>query len=310
MLCTRRSALRGCLRLATTSATLGTLFHTSTVLRHLLAPGGVLEAAPAQPPDWQQRRAWRAAIAIDPRTFVPFCLHWDDRQWHELLDRHRQLGLTHVYVQLRGRYPGQGDFDLRARLPFVEGRLRELQEQRFIPILWASAGEWHGDDADAVLEDWRYMLTSQPRLRSLLPIVVPGPEFDDYLTPANQHRLVEGFSRLFPDAYLALHFSPGVVDAAFVASHPSGRIHAVAYNMPREERDNRSRAAATLARVSKQVDTVSAEQDDADGSTAPMDCILGEFGAYDVLRGRRTFADGAALREMALSISGVSGVGD
>lgn len=256
-------------------------------------------------------RSWRAAIALDTETFVPFCLHWDDRRWWEFLTRYQSIGLTHVYVQLRGRYPEQGDFDLRSNLALVEARLRELRERRLVPILWASAGEWHGDRPREILRDWRDMLAARPVLRPLLPVVVPGPEFDDYLSEDHQQVLVEGLSRLFPDSYMALHFTPGKVDTHLIASHREGVINAVAYNMPPEERDNRSQAVDALKRVSRLVTgTANSERDTENASDAGLDCILGEFGAYDVLRGRRTFEAGDSLRRDALSLAGITGVGD
>jgi hypothetical protein len=41
-----------------------------------------------------------------------------------------------------------------------------------------------------------------------------------------------------------------------------------------------------------------------------FDCLLGEFGAHDVLRGRRRWDHGAELRRAALLIPGVTGHGD
>ena len=313
-------------------------------------------------PSWEVRRAWHGTIALDRETFVPFCLSWEAARWRTFLDRYQSAGLTHVYVQVRGRYRAQGDFDLRGNLDVVESRLRELRERRLVPILWASTGEWHGNNAAAILADWARMLHARPTLGALLPIVVPGPEFNDYLDPVNQHELIVGLARLFPGAYRVLHFTPGVGHggptqephfpkgplpaawgdgsfAAFWSAYRDGTVHALAYNMPRDERDNVFRIGdwnAEIARRDREAQQDMARRGDThkavyslkqatrrlltmvpryeDAAAYPpvgsFDCVLGEFGAHDVLHGHRRWQDGEELRRLARQVPGITGTGD
>lgn len=192
-----------------------------------------------------------------------------------------------------------------------------------------------GDSLEAV---WRRTL---PDIADLIDVAVPAPEMNDIWSPADQHRYTVLLAELLPNAYRLVHFTrgrchgdhnrgtgpdgqppaawdpkpdpnnPGLLMSNVVGYWRNTPAHGLYYNVPYDHFEDHRAFVDDLGDVSVRVNG----RMPVPGKHAPYpgmerDVIFGEAAAEYVLQRRWSYAQGARLRELALSVPGITGYGD
>jgi hypothetical protein len=232
------------------------------------------------------------------------------------------------------------DFDLRGpeHHAFVRQRLEYLKARGKAVVLWGAGGEWYGDDYAGILRDWVRLL---PPLADLIDIAIPGPEFNDFLTPRGQHETILAMELLLPDALRLVHFTRSRSHGAHViAGHPSGPIpsewhpyvddhgietasfegfwnwakdhcHGLAYNVDYPHLTNEATFRQDIGDISERITGMDIPWVGSPNHYAyRLYMAVAELAGEWVLNAGWTYEQQQRLRNIALAVPGVSGVGD
>lgn len=315
-------------------------------------PTGLPVSRPdARPP--VDRRRIRGVFSLGAGHFDHFSArdYWADRDvWRRTMATHVERGDTHVLVGLQSDgYGRNGAFDYFRDPGRVVEAVVAMREEFGLVAQWVL----HDDTAnDAAIgkraNHYRARWGSvADAIRPHVEIVIPAYEWNDHLTPKEQHTLLHELARLFPDAYRLVTFTDNRWALTLDTGHrdPEARwvndpvwglpggleeypwwramvgvVHGLAFQAPWELINDHAQLRARLAAIvlrlngTRQPDHPDEERDfDQKFGGHPagaFDVHAWELGAEWVIRGDRPLAWTEAAGRAALTVPGVIGAGD